>query len=217
MKIVLIRHGETAGNLEKRYVGKRTDEGLTEEAKEKLSKAVRENGEGIFARCAPVREILVSPMKRCRETKEILFPAVRYPKCPVTAVPGLSECDFGRFEYKNYRDLNGDADYQRFIDSGGTEGFPGGETTQQFKKRCAETFGELIFCRMEKGLSKDGSLVFVIHGGTIMAVLEAFSKPHGDYYSFQVKNGCGYVCRAVRDPGMPYGFHLTDIAKVSVL
>lgn len=31
MRILLLRHGETAGNLEKRYVG-RTDEGLTEAA-----------------------------------------------------------------------------------------------------------------------------------------------------------------------------------------
>ena len=31
MKLFMIRHGATAGNLEKRYVG-RTDEGLTEQA-----------------------------------------------------------------------------------------------------------------------------------------------------------------------------------------
>lgn len=31
MRILLLRHGETAGNLEKRYVG-RTNEGLTEAA-----------------------------------------------------------------------------------------------------------------------------------------------------------------------------------------
>ena len=35
MKVYLIRHGSTAGNLEHRYVGS-TDEELTEEAVQKL-------------------------------------------------------------------------------------------------------------------------------------------------------------------------------------
>ena len=35
MKLLLIRHGATPGNLEKRYVG-RTDESLTQESLEKL-------------------------------------------------------------------------------------------------------------------------------------------------------------------------------------
>ena len=35
MKIYLIRHGETMGNREKRYIG-RTDESLTKEAEQEL-------------------------------------------------------------------------------------------------------------------------------------------------------------------------------------
>ena len=35
MQILWIRHGQTQGNVERRYVG-RTDEGLTADAKEKL-------------------------------------------------------------------------------------------------------------------------------------------------------------------------------------
>ena len=41
--------------------------------------------------------------------------------------------------------------------------------------------------------TEEERLLFVVHGGTIMALLDAFSSPHEDYYDWQVKNGCGYV------------------------
>ena len=33
----------------------------------------------------------------------------------------------------------------------------------------------------------------MVHGGTIMAILDAFSSPHKDYYDWQVGNGEGFV------------------------
>ena len=39
--------------------------------------------------------------------------------------------NFGSFEGKTYFDLNGNEDYQRWIDSGGTLPFPGGESREQ--------------------------------------------------------------------------------------
>ena len=33
---------------------------------------------------------------------------------------------------------------------------------------------------------------FVVHGGTIMAVLSAFSQTGGEFYDWQVSNGSGY-------------------------
>ena len=32
----------------------------------------------------------------------------------------------------------------------------------------------------------------VVHGGTIMAILERFGTPKKNYFDYQVKNGCGY-------------------------
>ena len=34
---------------------------------------------------------------------------------------------------------------------------------------------------------------FVIHGGTIMAVMEAFGSPRREFYGWQVKNGEGFL------------------------
>jgi alpha-ribazole phosphatase len=33
----------------------------------------------------------------------------------------------------------------------------------------------------------------VVHGGTIMSVMEKYAVPKGNYYDFQVKNGQGYI------------------------
>ncbi|MCD7818135.1 MAG: histidine phosphatase family protein, partial [Lachnospiraceae bacterium] len=91
MDIYLIRHGSTAGNLEHRYVGT-TDEQLTEEAQQLL---------GINRERYPMPDLVFSsPLKRCMQTAEIL-----YPDTEIQVLPGLHECDFGEFEYKNYTEL----------------------------------------------------------------------------------------------------------------
>lgn len=190
MEIYLIRHGETKGNREHRYVGT-TDEGL-------LPEAVR----ALKEKSAPqVARVYTSPLRRCRETARILFPAYE----PVAA-DALRECGFGAFEYKNYAELNGDPDYQRFIDTMGESGFPGGEDMKSFQRRCVEGFLEVLGPEYGEGQRKEPGgreigrqdIAFVVHGGTIMALLDHFSDPHRDYYDWQVKNGCGYVAKAVK-------------------
>ncbi len=189
MKLLLIRHGATPGNLEKRYVG-RTDESLTQESLEKL----RKEAERIRELSGIPLAVVTSPMKRCLETAEALFPEHIYREVPRFQVEGLSECDFGKFEYKNYLELSGNAEYQHFIDTLGREGFPGGETTEAFKARTVEAFQEVwkeISSQTEQGA--DRTLVFVVHGGTIMAVMEAFSEEKKSYYDWQVGNGEGVL------------------------
>lgn len=167
---IFIRHGKTAGNMEGRYIGRRTDEGLCAEGREALLKKVAPKAEWVH----------VSPMLRCRETAGIL-----YPDMPAAAVDGLQECDFGEFEGKNYAELNGRADYQAWIDSGGEMPFPNGESRAEFSRRCVNAF--------EKIMPSEGDCAVIAHGGTIMAIMEKFARPEGTYYDFQVKNGGGYA------------------------
>lgn len=177
MKIYLIRHGSTAGNLEHRYVGK-TDEPLTKEALHLLEK-IKE----YYPRpdC-----VFVSPLVRCVQTAEALFPEMQPRK-----MLQLREMDFGEFEYKNYEELKEDERYQKWIDSNGTETFPGGESRKAFAGRCCAAFEKA--CQEAK---KEGSreLAFVVHGGTIMAILDRYAWPHRDYFEWQVKNGEGFSC-----------------------
>lgn len=190
MKILMIRHGATAGNLEKRYVG-RTDEGLTEQA----IVGLQEHAPKLRELAGHAAVIVTSPMKRCLETAEVLFSQKVYQNVPRIQKEDLSECDFGKFEYKNYMELSGDAEYQHFIDTLGKEGFPGGETTEAFKARTVKAFREVLKeipdqIPVQRDRD-DQTLVFVVHGGTIMAVMEAFSEEKKEYYDWQVGNGEG--------------------------
>lgn len=179
MQVYFIRHGSTAGNLEHRYVGT-TDEELTQDACQELRLA--------RSRFSVPDLVFMSPLKRCVQTAGILFPEVQG-----ETVFGLRECEFGAFEYKNYRELQGNEEYQRWIDSGGTLAFPGGESREEFSGRCCAAFESCIAEAQKKGCTR---VVFVVHGGTIMAVMERYGVPHRDYFDWQVKNGCGFSCEA---------------------
>ena len=174
MKILFIRHGLTAGNLEKRYIGS-TDEPLCSEGIAQLKELKLQDCEAVIC----------SPMKRCIQTAEILFHHSGY----LTAEE-LRECDFGDFEDMNYKELSENADYQKWIDSGGTLPFPKGEAPQDFCRRCVKAFDSIV-----KEYDAAVSIAFVVHGGTIMSILEKYAVPHRDYFDCHCENGHGYVCR----------------------
>lgn len=212
MKILLVRHGKTRGNIEGRYVG-RTDEPLIETEKERLGKSGYRSFQPQIVFC--------SKMLRCIQTTEILFPEVVTPNVTFHEADvakteisvnremlwkadqhdtrfrihvGLEEMDFGEFEYKNYAELNGDPIYQAWIDSAGRVPFPGGESGDEFRSRSCRVFGECL----QEALSLNADKVaFVVHGGTIMSIMDAYALPRADYYSWQVKNGEGYLTELI--------------------
>ena len=186
-ELILIRHGKTAGNLLGRYIGSRTDEPLCDEGRE-----------GLAGKQLPeIERLYVSPMKRCVETAEILWPG--FDRKKMQKVTDLRECDFGDFENKNYKELSGNGDYQAWIDSNGTLPFPNGESMDAFKNRCREAFARIVeevsgaeqewIASGKTGIFRAG---IVVHGGTIMAILEQYGYPKAAYFDYQVKNGCGY-------------------------
>ena len=173
MKIIFIRHGQTKGNEEKRYIG-RTDESLSQKGIEEIKNRLYPD----------VDTVLVSPMKRCVETAKIIYPDSKYIICN-----DFRECDFGIFECKTYEDLKDRAEYQAWLDSGGTIAFPEGEEQKEFRLRCVRG----MLCQVDR-LCKENveSAAFVVHGGTIMAVLEQLAEDQKDFYHWQVENGGGY-------------------------
>ena len=187
--VVFYRHGQTRGNLERRYVG-RTDEPLCPEGVAALLRAEPPAAEALY----------VSPLRRCRESAALLYPALK----PVAA-PGLAECDFGEFEMKNYPELNGNPAYQAWIDSGGELPFPGGESRAAFQDRCCRAFADLAAALVGPDAPADApaSAAFVVHGGTIMAVLSRFGLPARGYFDWQVKNGEGYAALLDWQDGAP--------------
>ena len=101
MELIFFRHGATDGNREHRYIGS-TDEPLSGECRELLKKnGTRERIQGLIS--SGISAIYTSPMERCRETAELLFPKERYPNLLRREIPDFRECDFGEFEGKTYR------------------------------------------------------------------------------------------------------------------
>lgn len=174
-QLIFIRHGSTAGNLEKRYIG-RTDEPLCELGVRQIEALKAENFHGDFLFC--------SPMLRTRQTASILFP-----QQSVTFVEDFRETDFGIFEGKTAAELSDSSEYRKWLDSFCLEPIPQGESVAAFKARCCSAFERIL-----QTLPDNSCSVFVVHGGVIMAILERFAEPKRDFYDYHIGNGAFIRC-----------------------
>ena len=95
MKIILIRHLPTKGNLESRYIGS-LDEPLV---KLELDDTSLEAYKRTLDEFAPQR-IISSPLTRAKETAALFFPCREIEVCNE-----FREMHFGLYEGKNYQDL----------------------------------------------------------------------------------------------------------------
>ena len=73
VKCFLIRHAKTKGNLEGRYIGSRTDESLCKEGIAELEEKRSGILHGIMQDKKDDFHLVSSPMKRCKESAELLF------------------------------------------------------------------------------------------------------------------------------------------------
>lgn len=185
MKIVLIRHGLTKGNLERRYVGS-TDESLCEEGVKSLQNLA------LNQFYPELKQVFVSPMKRCLETAGILCPHMNY-----SIEEDFKECHFGVFEYKNYEQLKEEPDYIQWLNSEGMGQIPEGEGHEAFKLRCQRAFYNIVVNLT--GTKETDALGFILHGGSIMAILSEYAWPAQSFYHWQLKNGEGYLCEWDRE------------------
>lgn len=168
--LLLIRHGMTQGNFERRYIG-RTDEPLCAEGLV-AARALLMRG------LLPVTRVFSSPMLRCVQTADILFPQQR-----AVLVPALKECNFGQFEGCTADELAAYPAYAAWVASGCAAPIPGGEDPGQFKARCCEAF-----VRLAADLQDGACAAIVTHGGCIMSILERFAVPRRPFYDWHVEN-----------------------------
>lgn len=181
MQVTLIRHGMTAGNALRRYLG-RTDLPLSEEGIA-LVKA---------AGCDPdVRTVYVTPLQRTQQTAAILFPNARQ-----ITVDGLREMEFGDFENRSAAEMADDPAYRAWVDSDCLAPCPNGESRAEFCARVCAAFESVVRAAAAQG---EETVAFVVHNGTVMAAMERFARPQKDYYSYSVKNGQGFCCRVETD------------------
>ncbi len=184
MRVVLIRHGKTQGNLERRYVGS-TDEPLCAEGKQEVLQ---------IGQAPNVGRVYVTSLIRTQQTASLLFPQAEQ-----VIVPGLEEMDFGAFEGRSADEMSDDASYRRWVD-GACKGLcPEGECQAGFCHRVCIAFEEAM-----SGMRDDSDAVFVVHGGTIMAIMDKYAttnRREQSYHDWHVDNCGGFVCETSIDEG----------------
>jgi alpha-ribazole phosphatase len=158
-----------------------TDASLTEEGRAQLLQLKEDC-------CYPAADALfVSPLRRCRETAEILYPGQKS-----IVLEGLREYDFGAFEDKTPEQLQDHPVFPRWI--AGEPGLapPFGEAPERFQARLTNTFAA-----MADGLMKTGTAraAVITHGGVVMALLAAFGLPEAAMHEWLTPSGCGFTLR----------------------
>lgn len=179
MRLFFLRHAPTPGNLQRKYIGS-TDEYLSEE--------------GIYlAQKAPdlaVSQVFTSALRRTRQTAALL-----YPRAKIIPIPDLNEMHFGAFEGRSYQDMEHDAAYRAWVNAGCEPACPGGEKKAAFTKRCVSAFLKLL----PQKTDNPPDLYFVLHDGTLKAILSCLATPEKPYFDWQTPF-CGGYCFTLR-PG----------------
>lgn len=180
MEVILIRHGITQGNKEKRFVGR-------------LDVPLAPEGEEMARETAPllpsVDRLYVSPMLRCRQTAGLLWPGMEQ-----TVIDDLRETDFGPFEGKNHEELQDDPMYQRWL----AGEMVVGEPAEDCARRGSRALAALADDALAHGCGRIG---VVSHGGLLMGMLTLHGRPaRQGFYDWYPQNCGGYRAELVREP-----------------
>ncbi|MGN0825439.1 MAG: histidine phosphatase family protein, partial [Christensenellales bacterium] len=161
MKLTLIRHGMTRGNMLHIYYGS-TDLSILPESYAELE-ARAKTGFYPTAEC-----YYTSGMLRAEQS----FRAI-YGDTPHSVLYGMREADFGDFEMRNYAELKDDPAYIKWISGNNEDNIcPNGESGAQVTARALEALKPVI--------SEGVDAVVVAHGGVIGGVLaHFFPNPNG--------------------------------------
>lgn len=175
--IYFIRHGKTAWNAEGKYLGV-TDEPLSEIGKNEL-RTIWNKKKISF------QNLYISPMIRCVETANIIFPSKSY-----KIIDEIHERNFGIFEGKKYEELKNNKEYINFISSRGKCSLTNGESYEDFDKRINIGLTKILDNMNEQDIQKAAILC---HGGVIMHIFSQNSGKSGDFFEYIVDNGRGYA------------------------
>lgn len=176
-KLILVRHGETDFNREKKFFGW-LDPSLNELgrhqaflAKNKIEK-ILEGKENV--------KIYTSPLKRALETCEIIG-IERFEK---KIIDNLKEINFGIFEGLSYGEIveNYPDESKIAFTQWEDYNFQTGESPRELQGRVVEF--------MEKELNLESVNIVISHWGVINSILSYFfSKDLEAYWKFSLKNG----------------------------
>lgn len=176
-RISLIRHGTTEANEKNIYIGK-TDLPLSGKGESELCSKMDEFN------YPSVHRVYSSPLKRCTETAEILFPYTE-----TCIVEDLRELDMGEFENKSVSELINRKDYQKWLEGGKDNRPPKGESLEELTARTYKALHEIITDMMNDGITHSA---VITHGGIISNMLSCFGLPKYDPKYLNASPGEGF-------------------------
>lgn len=178
--IHLIRHGAVAETAKGMYIGS-TDVHLSAHGKDNL-RIIRDNEGYPYA-----EKIFSSPLSRCTETCEVI-----YPKRPIQTMGFLAECDFGEWEGKTAAELAGNPSFAAWLSNSETTPPPGGESGKEFSLRVCKGFERLVNQLVSDGIT---NTAIITHGGVIMTILAMYGIPQAPAYRWRMDCGYGFSLR----------------------
>lgn len=173
--IALFRHGITALNKQKAYIGW-TDDPIAEEEKERLA------NQAYYG--FPYDFVMSSDLMRCLQTAEILFPWKK-----VYQMAQFRELHFGEWEGKTYEQLKNDMNYTEWLNAPFEVTPPGGENFQMFKNRVDEGWRQVVEMIDNNRVKK---IAIVTHEGVIRDLLLKYANSRKQFWEWHVAHGAGY-------------------------
>jgi alpha-ribazole phosphatase len=164
IKLILIRHAESDGNVQKRFCGFK-DVNLTQKGiwqAERLSYRLK----GV-----QVDEVYCSDLKRAQHTAEIVF---KDRGIDIIINPKFREINFGTWEGYTFDEVKskygyGD-EFNLWLENINEKiNFPKGESLIDLNHRVMTELGKIL--KKDKKVNKDKTIALVCHGGTIRVIL----------------------------------------------
>ena len=172
--VLLIRHGRTSANTAGILAGRSSGVELDSVGHTQVA--------DLSTRLAgvPLRSVVTSPLRRCRQTTAALV-AARSPACPVHTEQGLVECGYGDWTGKALKDLSKEKLWATVQTQPSAVRFPNGESMTEMSARAVGSVRGWD-ARMEGEHGPDAVWAAVSHGDVIKAVLADALGMHLDAF-----------------------------------
>jgi alpha-ribazole phosphatase len=161
-RISFLRHGKTSANEDGIYIG-RTDFPLSDNGRSELREKYK------TMNYPTVGRVYSSPLRRCLETAEILFP-----NTGIMVADDLTEMDFGVFEGISGKDLAELDSFKQWICGGIDSRPPNGESGREVLTRCLSAVNSIVMNMMNDGITHAG---VITHAGIISNILGSMGIP----------------------------------------
>jgi broad specificity phosphatase PhoE len=184
LKLILIRHGETYWNHERRVQGGDSDIELNDTGLEQARKLAA------FFENEPIAAILSSPLQRAIATAEVI---ARHHQLPVEIEQGLRELKVGELEGMSVSNLS--TTFSQFLmrwwQEGGPMKLPNGESLVELQQRAWKAVERLLERHKTNPENSEGTTVVIVshYFVTLAIILKALNLPLDCFTKFKVDLG----------------------------